>query len=151
MIKFLSLSILGTLWHFLYNFTGQNFFVGLFAPVNESTWEHMKLAFFPGIIIMIIFMPKKYTTKWMASILTATWLIPVIFYTYSGILGFSLMWADILTYFLSIGIAMILLKRIQKSSISAGATVIIRLLALLQFVSFLYFSYNPGTLGIFAA
>ena len=151
MIKFLSLGILGTLWHFLYNFTGQNYFVGLFAPVSESTWEHMKLAFFPGIIIMLIFVPKKYTAQWMVSILTATWLIPVIFYTYSGILGFTLMWADILTYFLSIAFAIILLKHIQKTSISAGATIIIRLLVLLQFVSFLYFSYNPGTLGIFAA
>ena len=39
--------VLGTLAHFVYDWSGQNSFIGLLTPVNESTWEHMKLLFFP--------------------------------------------------------------------------------------------------------
>lgn len=44
-------SVIGTLAHFVYDWSGQNSFVGLFTPVNESTWEHMKLLFFPMLFV----------------------------------------------------------------------------------------------------
>ena len=42
----LCVSILGTLLHFTYRWSGRNPLIGLIAPVNESVWEHMKLLFF---------------------------------------------------------------------------------------------------------
>lgn len=44
----------GTLFHFLFELSGENAFVGLFTPVNESVWEHLKLLFFPFAISMAI-------------------------------------------------------------------------------------------------
>ena len=38
------LFLAGTLIHFLYGLSGEFFLVGLLAPVNESVWEHLKLA-----------------------------------------------------------------------------------------------------------
>ena len=38
--------IAGVLLHFLYEWTGYNYLVSIIAPVNESTWEHLKLLFF---------------------------------------------------------------------------------------------------------
>lgn len=46
-VGILFVSVLGVLMHFVYEWSGSNRFVGLFAPINESTWEHMKLLFFP--------------------------------------------------------------------------------------------------------
>ena len=46
-IGMLIVAALGTLFHFAYDFTGQNRLIGLFVAINESTWEHMKLLFFP--------------------------------------------------------------------------------------------------------
>ncbi len=46
--------ILGTLLHFAYEWSGNNAFVGSFSSINESTWEHLKLAFFPMLITAII-------------------------------------------------------------------------------------------------
>ena len=43
-------AILGTLSHFFYDWTGQGALIGLISPVNESTWEHMKLVFFPLLL-----------------------------------------------------------------------------------------------------
>ena len=85
--------ITGSLAHFVYEWSGKNFILGLFFPVSESTWEHMKLCFFP-MLIYSLFMNKRLkddypcvTTALLSGILLGTFFIPVIFYTYSGILG----------------------------------------------------------------
>ena len=44
-IGILAVWVSGSLFHFVYDWTGKNTFAGLFFPTNESTWEHMKLAF----------------------------------------------------------------------------------------------------------
>ena len=50
MIGILFVLVAGTLAHFLYDWTGRNPVAGLFAPVSESIWEHMKLVFFPSVL-----------------------------------------------------------------------------------------------------
>ena len=44
----------GTFFHFLFDILNQNVFVGLFTPVNESVWEHLKLIYFPYVVSMIV-------------------------------------------------------------------------------------------------
>jgi ABC-type Fe3+-siderophore transport system permease subunit len=46
--------ILGAILHFTYEWSGNNAFVATFSSINESTWEHLKLAFFPMLITAII-------------------------------------------------------------------------------------------------
>lgn len=46
--------VVGSLLHFVYGWSGENRIVGAFSAVNESTWEHLKLAFFPMFIIAVI-------------------------------------------------------------------------------------------------
>ena len=83
----------GTLSHFLYDWTGNNTIIGLFTPVNESIWEHMKLLFFPMLaysLLMIIICRRNYPCIIAASclgILTGTFLIPLLYYSYTFILG----------------------------------------------------------------
>ena len=52
-IGFIFVSIVGTLSHFLYDWLGKNVFAGVFCPVNESPWEHLKLLFFPFAIYTV--------------------------------------------------------------------------------------------------
>ena len=49
-IGIIFISIIGTLLHFMYEFSGHNKIVSLFAAVNESTWEHIKIALTPTFI-----------------------------------------------------------------------------------------------------
>ena len=51
---FAATALLGTLLHFLYDWTGQNVFAALVSGVNESTWEHMKLLYFPLFIFALV-------------------------------------------------------------------------------------------------
>ena len=47
LFRFIFISVLGVLLHFTYEWSGNNPIVGLFSATNESTWEHLKLLFFP--------------------------------------------------------------------------------------------------------
>ena len=86
-------SLLGTLAHFFYQWSGENPAAALFSPVNESTWEHLKLLFFPMVFYSaaeaLIFQNRIQDLFWanMAGTFAGLLAIPVLFYTYSGILG----------------------------------------------------------------
>lgn len=49
-ISILIISVIGTLLHFLYEISHHNKYVALFAAVNESTWEHIKIALTPTLL-----------------------------------------------------------------------------------------------------
>ena len=46
--------ILGTILHYTYKWSNKNPLVGTFSAVNESTWEHLKLLYFPMLLSIII-------------------------------------------------------------------------------------------------
>lgn len=84
--------ILGTLFHFTYKLSGNNEVFAIFSSVNESTWEHLKLVFFPMLLTIIIgsFYLGKDVKNFICSktigIIIAMSFIIVFFYTYSGVL-----------------------------------------------------------------
>lgn len=46
--------LLGSLAHFAYDWSGKSVIVGIFTPVNESIWEHLKLSTYPTFIWYIL-------------------------------------------------------------------------------------------------
>ena len=85
--------ILGTTLHFSYTWSKSNSIVGLFSAINESTWEHLKLLFFPMLITTIIgylifkdIFPNFLSSKTIG-ILSAMLSTVILFYTYTGIIG----------------------------------------------------------------
>lgn len=92
-LGFLFTGIAGVLLHFLFDWTGQSVLVAPFAPVNESIWEHGKLLFFPMLLFAVIqshFLRKDYPGFWCAKrigILLSVLLIPILYYTLTGIFG----------------------------------------------------------------
>ena len=97
----------GTLLHFLYDWSGQRTWVGLFAAVNESVWEHMKLLFVPVFVWSVLqlwFHGRNYANFLAvraAAALAGLALIPTLYYTYTGALGQRAAWADSLIFFLA--------------------------------------------------
>ena len=53
-ISIILISLIGTLSHFLYDITNHNKVIGLFCAVNESTWEHIKIALTPTFLWSLI-------------------------------------------------------------------------------------------------
>ena len=45
-LGFVFVSIIGTVNHFVFEWSNENVITGIFTPINESSWEHLKLIFF---------------------------------------------------------------------------------------------------------
>lgn len=147
--------ITGTLAHFLYDWTGNNPIVGLFTPINESVWEHMKLLFFPMLIyslIMILKFHRKYsciTSALCFGILVGALLIPLFYYTYTFILNKNVFILDIGTFIASIVIAFWLSYKLTLSCRLESYTSLLCIIVCLLFVCFLVFTYRPPNITIF--
>ena len=74
--------------------------------MNESTWEHMKLLFWPLFLFALVqrLFFKDQENYWcikLAEILLGLVLIPVLFYTYNGVFGKSPDWINIVIFYIS--------------------------------------------------
>ena len=150
-------SILGTLFHFVYEWSGDNFIIGFFTPMNESTWEHIKLIFFP----MLIFgayssrrlkddFPCISSSIALGTIL-GTILIPVLFYTYSGILGTDTAIPNMLVYYISVAVAFFVAYRLTIYCKADKYKHIINILLALFTLAFIIFTVYPPDIAIFLA
>lgn len=97
---FIFVVVVGTLLHFVYHWSGNAPIVGIISPVNESTWEHLKLLFVPMLLFSIIeyFAVGKAFPGFIAAkafgILLGMLVILAIFYTYTGIIGKNYWWGE---------------------------------------------------------
>lgn len=147
--------IAGTISHFVYEWSGNNFILGYLFPVSESTWEHMKLCFFP-MLFYSLFMNAKLkayypciTSALSFGILLGTFLIPMIFYTYSGILGQNFLSLDIATFALSVLTGFCAVYRLSLSCRAKPYETITKLLVSVLTICFFLFTYHTSDLGIF--
>lgn len=145
----------GSLAHFLYNWSEHNYLVGLFTPVNESIWEHMKLLFFPmllySLIIIYQFRESHLCTvsSFCFGIIVGTLLIPFFYYTYTFILGKDIFLFDIGIFILSTLISFWLSYKLSLSCKCKPYTRIwIGLIGIL-IICFIIFTYHPPNQKIF--
>ena len=107
MAGFVFTGILGTLLHFLFDWTTGSLPAALVSAVNESIWEHMKLLFYPMVLFAWVEYKawgREVASFWcikLLGILTGLAVIPVLYYTYTGILGRSADWFNITIFFLA--------------------------------------------------
>lgn len=151
----LFVTLFGTFFHFFYEWSENNRFVGLFCPVNESVWEHMKLFFFPSLICYVLLCLIKRDHEpcivyaYPKAIFLGTFLIPVLFYTYSGILGFTVTFIDIAIFYISVIVAYTYLYKTTISVKKLEYSLSLNLTLIFMTFLFMCFSYNPPQLGIF--
>lgn len=147
-------SLLGTLLHFAYDWSGGSSLVAPFSGVNESTWEHMKLLFWPMLIFALIesFFFKEYADFWfvkLKGILLGLTLIPIIFYTYNGVIGRSPDWINIAIFFIAAAVAYIYeTRQLGTSSVFLKGYLSLSLLLIIA-LSFVVFTFKVPHLNIF--
>ena len=148
-------SLFGTLLHFLYEWLGETALVAPFSGVNESTWEHMKLLFWPMFIYAAVqsFFFRKRKDFWcikLRGILLGLILIPVLFYTYNGVIGKSPDWINIAIFFISAALAYIYeTRKFNNETTPCGNPK--RSIALLCVIALLFviFTFASPKIGIF--
>ena len=152
----LFVSVLGTLLHFAYAFSGDNFFVGLFTPVNESTWEHTKLIYFP-MLVYSFYLNKKlkgtYPCIYSATLtggLLGVLLIIALFYTYTGIIGFNVDFVNIAIFLISVIIAFYVVYKLTLYCKAEKFKLLLQILNIVMIYLFIHFTYNPPGISLFA-
>jgi hypothetical protein len=149
--------LLGTLIHFIYEWSGESRVAGVFGAVNESTWEHLKSLFWPTLLFSIIEFfiggkkkPNFYTAKFM-SLLSGIVIILVVFYTYTGIIGKPILVLDIIIFIIAVIISQMLgykfltsPKFVSETTNSCSLLLIFVLIAL-----FVTFTFQPLHIPLF--
>lgn len=141
--------ITGTLAHFVYDWSGHNYIAGFFFPVSESTWEHMKLCFFP-MLFYALYLNRKHkggqpcvTCALPAGILTGTFAIPVLFYAYTAVLGRNFLPLDIGVFMISVLLAFTVVYRLALSCNGRRFAGILWLAVAVLGLCFAWFTYHP--------
>ena len=152
---FAAVSLVGTLLHFLYDWSGKSPWIASFSGVNESTWEHMKLLFWPilGYAAFQSLFFNGYENFWWVKLrgtLLGLALIPILFYTYNGVIGKSPDFVNIAIFFISAAAVFIYetLAIYRGKGTRHSPKTAIALLSVIAAL-FIIFTFLPPSLGIF--
>ncbi|MBO5909447.1 MAG: hypothetical protein J6Q67_06725 [Clostridia bacterium] len=146
----------GTLLHFLFDWTNKSVLVAPFSAVNESTWEHMKLLFFPMFVFALIESRffKEHENFWcvkLVGIITGVVLIPILFYTYNGVFGKSSDWINITIFFISAAASFIVETRLFKQNrLECNRPRLAFLLICVIGIMFIIFTFATPQIPLFA-
>lgn len=142
--------ILGSLLHFLYDWSGKWPPLAIFAAVNESVWEHMKIAFWPALIfaVMQFFLmgerPADFLFAKTVNFYLLAFLIPFLYYAYTALTGKNYLVVDILIFVVAAVIAHLVSYKLMAMNLPAewNYYAVVPLMALLAAFS-LFTLYPP--------
>ena len=152
---FVFVSLLGSVLHFVYSWTNESVLVAPFSAINESTWEHMKLIYFPMLIYALIQSQffKDCNNFWcikLIGILTGLTLIPVLFYTFNGVFGKSPDFVNIAIFFIAAAVTFIIENYLFKSgSFQCSYNKFAFFITIFIGVLFVLFTFIPPELPLF--
>jgi len=108
LIGIIFIIFLGSAMHFTFELSGGQSIVGIFSSVNESVWEHLKLAYWPTLLYAIsgyFFLKNQAINLFPAKALGAglmILIIPAIFYGYTSITCESIFVVDIASFIFAV-------------------------------------------------
>lgn len=153
---FIFTSLVGTLLHFFYDWSNKSLLVAPFSAVNESIWEHLKLLYFPLFIFALIerlYFAEDRNDFWctkLYGIISGLLLIPILYYTYTGILGVSADWFNIVIFFIAAAFSYLIEIKIfgkDKKLCNSSKTALIILI--LIGIIFVVFTFIPPEIPLF--
>ena len=147
--------LLGSMLHFTFELSGNQPIVGVFSAVNESVWEHLKIAFWPALLYLIFeyrYLYKKSNNFFFAKTLgiySIMIIIPIIFYSYTIFFEENLI-IDIGSFIFAIIIGQIISYRLLNYKKLAKIYELISLVALIILAfAFVVFTFYPPQLQFF--
>lgn len=148
-IGMIIIALVGTFLHFLYEISGHNKFVAIFAAVNESTWEHIKICMTPTILWSlydgyVYGLNSNYIIGKSLCLLTIIVLIPALFYLYSTFTKKSILPIDVICFYITV----ISSQQIFKYFINLEAlpfiyTYLCSILLFLEIGAYFFLTFNP--------
>ena len=143
------IAVVGTLLHFVYEFSRHNKFVAIFAAVNESTWEHIKICMTPTILWslydgIVYGMENNYLIAKSLSILTIIVLIPILFYSYTAFTKKAILVIDIICFYITIICSQLVFYWIiGLEPFDFIYTYLSCILLFIEIAAFIFLTFNP--------
>ena len=100
--------VLGTVLHFVFEWSGRWIPIAPIAAVNESVWEHLKLGFWPALVYAALEYSRfgKSASNFFLAKTLGIYLIPitivVLYYSYTALLGHGLLIVDIAIFVVAV-------------------------------------------------
>ncbi len=148
--------VAGSVLHFAYAWAGYWRPIAWLAAVNESTWEHFKLAFWPGLFWALLeyLTIRRLTHNFWPGKGFGLFAMPVtiaaLFYGYQLVLGRDYFVADILTFVAAVVLGQWLSYRLLTAAPFGPALRLAGVaLLLLLVVAFALLSYFPPRIFLF--
>ncbi len=146
----------GSLLHFTFELSGYNPVVGVFSAVNESIWEHLKLAFWPTLLFalieysLIVDDANNFVLAKTVGVYAMVAVIPAIVYGYTALAGESILAVDIASFVTAVVIGQLASYKLLKCRDFAGRATWVALAFLVALlIVFIVFTFYPPHYPIF--
>lgn len=152
-IAFFLTALAGAGLHFVYELCPLPI-VGLFAPVNESIWEHLKLFFWPFLAAAFVLTRGQADGQraW-SGFLLAELLMPLLcmggFYTLTAGFGVEALWVDLALYTVTMAAGFRLAYRRMLDGTAAWAAGVLVIAVGLYGAALILFTMAPPLLPVF--
>jgi hypothetical protein len=146
----------GSLLHFVFAWSGNSPVVAPFGAVNESVWEHLKLAFWPATAWALLErapLKTRVSNFWLGKAIGII-LMPlgifVLFYFYTFLLGDHVFLLNIAIFVIAVVLGQYVSYRLltgdeRSPSLNVAAPALVVVLAIL----FIVFTFFPPEVGLF--
>lgn len=145
----LPLGVLGSLLHFVFDWTAHNRVAAIFSAVNESYWEHIKIAIWPTILLQaLLFAAGGYQyPAFIPAATVALYSLPIsmvgLVFLYKMITKRNVLWLDIGVFFV-IAVAQTLFVLVLEQLAATSVTIVFAVLFLAGLIAaFLRFTVRP--------
>jgi hypothetical protein len=150
------ITILGSVLHFVFAWSGQWEPIGVVAAVNESVWEHLKLGFWPALFYAGLEFgfwkrcPSNFIIAKTAGIYVIPAAIVVLFYAYTAIIGKEILAVDISIFVIAVWLGQLTSYRILNlKQLPRWLNYLGIFLILVLALAFGVFTFYPPQLPIF--
>lgn len=150
------ISGVGAVMHFAFEWSGELRPIGVFAAVNESVWEHLKLTYWPALLYAALEYRKlrnlsdNFITAKTAGIYVMPAAIIALFYGYTAITGSDNLITDITIFVVAVALGQLTSYRILTLPHRSRRLYILAVIGLIALgVLFALFTFYPPQHPIF--
>ena len=154
---FFFIGIIGAALHFTFELSNfSNMVVAFFSAVNESTWEHLKMVFWPGIFFALIEYSyiRDRVNNFLIAKTVSLFVMPLViivgWYGYTPFTQRSVFPLDLLLFYLAVFIGQFIsYKLLTRTALEKRAHTLAATVMLLMLIAFSTFTFFPPEIFLF--
>jgi len=155
-VGFFVISIIGTMLHFTYDLSNGNLIVATFSAVNESIWEHLKIAVIPMLLWTIVelfvlkYRPDNLWTSLIIKITINMILIVILYYLSLLVIEVHNPKVAMAIFYFSIFVSQIVgYIVINMKKVNVNVEEVSKYAVIILFLLFVFFTFLPPKAQVF--